>query len=165
MRGICGMRYLVAICAFVACMHGLIQAQVQTPLHVGAFGGMQGPLPRLTVPPELKSFIPMGFVLRYVLPTKMSTAGESVFLYDNGEKEFPEVHLHALRNARQYELFDGVVSGIAGLSCLPSATACELLTFAYHRGGNLADTTFAIFGHQNGAYRQILQQEAFVGRM
>lgn len=161
------MRHLAAICAFLAFMNSaeLSRAQMSTPLHVGPFGGSQEPLPQLAIPPELKYFVPAGFLLRAVLPAKMSSAGETLFLYDNGEEVFPEVHLHAIREGKPYQLFDGVISGIAGLVCLPSNAACRFASFAYHRGGDLADTTFVVFGFEQGSYRSLVQQDTAQGKM
>ena len=127
--------------------------------------GCRASLPQLAVPPELKSFVPAGFILRAVLPAKMSSTDETLFLYDNGESLFPEVHLHAIREGKQYELFDGIMSGVAGLLCLPTNVSCQFVAFAYHRGGDLADTTFAIFGFEEGRYRSLVQQDTNEGKM
>jgi len=160
------MRHSAATCAFLALLYiGQLHAQVQAPLHVGPFGGLQEPLPQLAIPPELKLFIPAGFVLRAVLPAMMSSPGETLFLYDNGERLFPETHLHALREGKQYELFDGVISGVAGLRCLPSNVACQFVAFAFHRGGDLADTTFVVVGFEKDNYRSLVQQDTAQGRI
>jgi hypothetical protein len=126
-----------------------VVAQVQAPLRVEAFGGSQDPLPSILVPPELKPFVPSSSTLRAVLTTNMTSSGEKLFLYDNGEDIFPEVHLHGLRYGKEFKLFDGSVAAIAGLLPLTTSNGLQLVSFAYHQGGDQADTRFVIFAHEH----------------
>jgi hypothetical protein len=140
-------------------------AQVQTPLHVGAFGGVREPLQPIQVPPELKSFVPKGLTLRAVLKTSMFPEGETLLLYDNGEESFPEVHLHALRRGRDVKLFDGVIAGVAGLLPIQTQKGQQIVSFAYHVGFDEADTTFMILASVGDSYRVIFERKTTTGQM
>jgi hypothetical protein len=142
-----------------------VPAPVQVPAHVEAFGGIQEPLKPLSVPTELKPYVPNGVVLRAVLQTKMSPEGETLLLYDDGEEIFPEVHLHAVRNGKDMTLFDGVVAGVAGLLPIRPKQQQQLVGFAFHVGADQSDTTFVIFKGQANSYRQIFEQNTTAGRM
>jgi hypothetical protein len=152
----------VPLVIFFACQ---VAAQVQTPLHVEAFGGVHEPLPAITVPLELEPFLPKGFILRSEFKTRMSPEGETLFLYDNGEDTFPEVHLHALRNGKNLALFDGAVAGVAGLLPIKSPQGREIVVFAYHVGFDESDTTFVIFGAGDNLYQGIFEQKTTEGQM
>lgn len=140
-------------------------AQVQPPLRVEAFGGVRAPLRPIEVPTELKPFVPKGFNLRVVLQTNMSPDGERVFLYDNGEDTFPEVHLHALRNGKDLKLFDGVVAAVAGLLPIQAQKNQQFVSFAYHVGFDVADTTFVVFAAEKDSYRKIFERKTTTGQM
>jgi hypothetical protein len=140
-------------------------APVQVPTHVEAFGGVQEALKPINVPTELKPYVPNGFVLRAVLQTKMSPDGETLVLYDNGEDSFPEVHLHAVRSGKDMKLFDGVVAGVAGLLPIQSSKHQQFVSFAYHVGFDMADTTFVIFRSETNSYGKIFEHETTSGQM
>jgi len=140
-------------------------AQIQTPLHVGAFGGIQEPLRPIPVPPEFKSFVPEGLILRAVLQTKMSSGGETVLLYDNGEDIFPEVHLHAIRQRKDAQLLDGAIAGVAGLLPIQTQKQNQVLAFAYHVGADGADTRFLIFARVEDSYKTIFEESTESGQM
>jgi hypothetical protein len=142
-----------------------VTAQVQAPLRVDAFGGKQASLSPIPVPPELKLFVPANSTLRALLTTQMTSSGEKLFLYDNGKDIFPEVHLHGLRYDNEFNLFDGSVAGIAGLLPLATTYGLQLVSFAYHQGGDQADTTFVIFGHENKGYGSVFQKQTTQGKM
>jgi hypothetical protein len=150
-----------------AALLGVIQilAQVQAPLRVEAFGGVQSTLPPISVPPELKSFVPSNSILRAVLTTNLTSEGERIFLYDNGEDIFPSVNLRGLRNGREFKLFDGTVAGIAGLLPIKTSSDLQLLGFAYHQGGDQSDTRFVIFAHDGQGYRSVFQKQTTQGRI
>lgn len=152
----------VFLTVLLACQ---VMAQMQTPLGVGPFGATPSPLRPVNVPPELKPFVPNGFILRAVLQTKMSAEGETLLLYDNGEDTFPDVHLHAVRHGHDLNLFDGHVAGVAGLMPIRSRMAQQILGFAYHVGFDEADTTFVIFAAQQDSYRTIFEQKTTTGQM
>lgn len=152
---------LATLALFLACQ---ATAQMQAPVHVGAFGGIQEPFPPLDVPAELRPFVPKGFILRAALQTKMSPDGEALLLYDNDAETFPEVHLHAVRNGTDMVLFDGVVAGVAGLLPIKSHEQ-QFVSFAYHVGFDQADTTFVIFCGETKVYRKIFEQETTSGQM
>jgi len=142
-----------------------VTAQVQKPVHVEAFGGVQEQLPPTSVPAELKPYVPRGFVLRALLQTKMSPKGETLLLYDNGADSFPEVHLHAVRNGQDIALFDGVVAGVAGLLPIQAQEQEQFVSFAYHVGFDQADTTFVVFKGETNLYRKIFEQKTTSGQM
>ena len=154
----------IALVWFLVCVPALL-AQVQPPLRIGPFGGIPESLAPIKIPRELEPFVPNGCVLRAALHTRMAAKGETLFLYDNGERFAPEVHLRALRNSQTARLFDGRVSAIAGIQAIPNGTNRELVGFAYHEGGDEADTTFLIFAARNGFYRQVFKQQTGTGRM
>jgi hypothetical protein len=154
----------IAALVLVVSTHFLC-AQVQTPLHVEAFGGVQDPLPAMTVPPELKPFVPSGFTLRTVLATKMAPSGEKLFLYDNGEDPFPDVRLHALHDGNDFVLLDGTITGVGGLLPITLPGGRQLLAFAYHRGFDVADTQFVIFTFEDQSYHSIFERVTTEGRM
>jgi hypothetical protein len=140
-------------------------AQVQTPMHVTPFGGVQDSLPAMAVPPELRPFIPSGFVLRTVLATKVSPFGEKLLLYDNGEDDFPEVRLHALQNGKDLGMFEGRVAGFAGMLPIGVPGGRQLLTFAYHKGFDQSDTMFEIFSYESGSYSSVFRWHSTEGSM
>lgn len=147
---------------FFACQ---VAAQTQTPLRVEAFGGVHEPLRPINVPPELKPFVPKGFIPRAVLQTKMFPEGETLLLYDNGEDSFPHVHLHALRHGKDLKLFDGVIAGVAGLLPIQIKKNQQIVSFAYHVGFDEADTTFLIFAREKDSYRKIFERKTTTGQM
>jgi hypothetical protein len=134
-------------------------------MHVEAFGGVQEAPKPLSVPTELNPYVPKGFVLRAVLQTKMAPEGETLILYDNGEDNFPEVHLHAVRSGKDMKLFDGVVAGVAGLLPIQSSKHKQLVSFAYHVGFDMADTTFVIFRSETDSYGKVFEQETMSGQL
>jgi hypothetical protein len=142
-------------------------AQVQTPMRVTPFGGVQEPLAPTPVPPELKAFIPSGFTLRAVINAKMSPSGEKLILYDNdnGEDSFPGVRLHALQNGKDLGMFEGRVAGFAGMLPIGQPSGRQLLAFAYHKGFDQSDTMFEIFSYESGSYSSIFRWHSTEGRM
>jgi len=142
-------------------------AQVQTPMRVTPFGGVQESLAPRPVPPELKAFIPSAFTLRAVINAKMSPSGEKLFLYDNdnGEDSFPEVRLHALQNGKDLEIFEGSIAGFAGMLPIDLAGGRQFLAFAYHKGFDQSDTMFEIFSYESGSYSSIFRWHSMEGRM
>ena len=156
----------VALALSLALWTCLGLAQVQTPLHVEAFGGEQQRLPPIKVPTELTEFIPKGFVLRAAIQTKMWHEGETLFLYDNDAETFPEVHLHALRrNGKELNLYDGTLADIAGLLPLQLRKGKQAVAFAYHVGFDEADTTFIVFTADADSYRAIFERKTTSGQM
>jgi hypothetical protein len=119
----------------------------------------------MKTPPELAAFLPKGSVLRAAFRTKMTLEGETLFLYDSGEQYFPTAYLGVLHDGRTVRLFDGVVSAVAGIQKIPDPTKRELVGFAYHEGGDEADTTFEIFAALNGTYRRVFKEETDTGRI
>ena len=142
-----------------------VHGQVQTPMHVGPFGGISDSLPALDMPPELKAFIPSGFTLRATMMTKMAPNGEEIFLYDDGEDVFPEIHLHALHDRKDFSLFDRNIMAVRGLLPVTLHDGTQLLGFAYGRAGDGADTRFVIFSFENQGYRSIFERATTEGRM
>lgn len=152
------------IAAFVLLLSAYgLAGQMQQPVQVEPFGGVQKPLSPIRVPDRLRPYVPKGSVLRAVLQTKMSQEGETLLLYDNGAGEFPTVHLHAVRDGRVVALFDGVVAGVAGL--LPIEAQEQLVGFAYHVGFDQADTTFVVFKEKAGRYQTVFEQKTTSGQM
>jgi len=142
-----------------------VPGQVQSKLDVRAFGGERQSLPSIKVPPELKSFVPDGFVLRAVLRPNAIVGGDTFILYDNGEDIFPEVHLHAIRQGIDTKLFDESIAGVAGVFPIRAGKGKQLLAFAYHQGFDGADTRFMIFGLEKGRYKVIFEGETTTGQM
>lgn len=155
----------VALAFLLICFPALSFGQVQAPLRVGPFGGIPESLAPMNIPRELEPFVPKGCVLRAAFLTQMAPEGETLFLYDNGERFFPEVHLRVLHNGQTAQLFDGQVSAVAGIQAIPNGTHGELVGFAYHEGGDEADTVFLIFATRNGAYQRVFKQQTGTGRM
>jgi hypothetical protein len=142
-------------------------AQVQAPVQVGPFGGITTPLKPMKVPPELQPFVPPGKILRAVFHTQLTPSGEIIFLYDNGDGEgvFPTVYLGALQNGKTVEFFNATISAVAGLYSIQLDGHKNGLAFAYHSGGDEADTEFAIFAAPGGLYERIFYEKTMEGQM
>lgn len=155
----------VALAFILICSSALLFGQVQAPLRIGPFGGIPESLVPMKIPRELEPFVPKGCVLRAAFHTRMAPERETLFLYDNGERFFPEIHLRVLHNGQTARLFDGEVSALAGIQAIPNGMQSELVGFAYHEGGDEADTTFLIFAARKGAYQRVFKQQTGTGRM
>jgi hypothetical protein len=141
------------------------RGQVQPGLNVGAFGGRSKALPQLSVPPNLRQFIPQGTFLRAILKTQMAPAGETWLLYDNGDDSFPEVHLDAIRTGKATKLFNRAIGGFAGLLPFALDPNRQALAFAYHVGFDCSDTTFVVYGARRGSYQKLFECQTSEGRM
>lgn len=160
------MKRVLTIAAFLLVVgtHFLC-SQVQTGVQVGPLGGLSDGLPAIDAPPDIRPFLPSGSTLRAVMATKMAPDGERVFLYDNGEQIFPEVHLRALHDGNEFALFDGNVMAVGGLLPLDLTAARQVLVFAYHLAGDMADTRFAIYSFEDQEYHSIFKRHTTQGRM
>lgn len=159
------MKKIVAMSIGLICLCPVLFAQVNAPLQIGAFGGITKPLTPIAVPNELTSFVPNNSVLRAVLHTKIAEGGETVFLYDNGDEVGPYIHLYALRHGRAELLLEDGVSAVAGMQVFQNGSGGDLLAFAYHQGGDQADTTFIFFSFKNGSYRRLFKHTVSVGTL
>jgi len=161
------MRILIAITAALLTVDVGVpaRAQVQPPLDVGAFGGRNESLPQLSVPSSLRQFIPRGAFLRAILKTQMALEGETCLLYDNGDNDSLELHLDAIQHGKATTLFNGAVSGFAGLVPFNIEPKRQALGFAYHVGFDCSDTTFVVYAASQGSYERIFELQTTEGKM
>jgi hypothetical protein len=67
----------------------------------GPMGVLVSPPKRLQVPSEIRSAIPTKSVVRLIQPTRLTSDGETVVIYDRGSQFEPHAHIAVIKNHRR----------------------------------------------------------------
>lgn len=142
-----------------------VHAQVRVPASVAGFRLVAVPQEAINVPAELRPYVPKGQVLRVAFRTELTSSGETIFLYDDGEEILPRIYLGALRDGRKFKLLDGGITGVEGFLLMRLDKGQNALAVVYHTGEDSADNEFVIFAGAEGSYKKIFFEQTMEGQM
>lgn len=142
-----------------------LSAQVHAPASVAGFRLVAVPRKAINIPADLRPYVPKGHVLREAFRTQLTSSGETIFLYDDGEDILPRIYLRALRDGRNFKLLDGGISGVEGFLLVRLDKSTNALAVAYHTGEDSADNEFVIFAGAVGSYKKIFFAQTMEGQM
>lgn len=140
-----------------------------TPCHsVHRTGAASDSVPPVAVSREVRNHLPKGAIVRGVLHTNLTAAGEQILFYDNDSWPFnpkPAIAVVAQEQA-SIVLFLNASEALYLESCEFHLTEKQkALAIAYQFAGDGSGTEFVVLAWQSGRYRAVLHRQVSQGRL